>query len=56
MQCIYGFIPGTQREGANEESKAKYETVFAQEDFVNMLRRILIDGLVREGSMNVLSH
>lgn len=56
MQCIYGFIPGTQREGANEESKAKYETVFALKNFVNMLRRILIDGIGREGSMNALSH
>lgn len=59
MQCIYGLIPGTHTQREREEMKKvkqNMQTAFAQKDFANMLRRILIDGSGREGSMNVLSH
>ena len=55
MECnVFMGLFQVHRE-RGQMNKVKQNT-FAQEDFVNMLRRILIDGLGREGSMNASSH
>lgn len=61
MECnaFMGLFQVHREREEMKKVKQNMQSVFAQKDFANMLRRILIDGFagfVREGSVNALSH